>query len=119
VEVGAGLAFVSAPSALFVILLGVPLDAPGGYAFRMFGVAIFAMGLGCWLARNDSGSSAARALTISLLFYDVAFISVLLVARFSTGLSGVGLWPVVVLHTALAVSSLLCLRPEAAIRAAR
>jgi hypothetical protein len=68
VEMLAGLAFVLAPNALFVVLLGVPLDVTGVYAFRKFGAAIFAMGLACWLTRNDSGSPAASALTIALLF---------------------------------------------------
>jgi hypothetical protein len=47
VEILAGLAFASFPSGLFFILLGVPLDASGAYAFRMFGGAIFAIGLAC------------------------------------------------------------------------
>jgi hypothetical protein len=58
VEVLAGLAFLIFPSTLFFILLGVPLDASGAYAFRMFGGAIFAMGVECWLAREDSASTA-------------------------------------------------------------
>jgi len=33
VEMLADLAFVLAPNALFVVLLGVPLDVPGAYAF--------------------------------------------------------------------------------------
>ena len=110
VEVLAGLAFALFPSSLFVILLGVPLDAPGAYAFRMFGGAIFAMGFACWLARDASESPAARALIMAMLLYDAVFVALLLSARLAAGLTGIALWPTVVLHLGLAVSSLFCLR---------
>ena len=52
-EVLAGLAFLIFPSALFFILLGVPLDASGAYVFRVFGGAIFAIGSHAgWRART-------------------------------------------------------------------
>jgi len=110
VEVLAGLAFLFFPSALFVILLGVPLGASGAYAFRMFGTAISAIGIACWLAREDSASRAARALVTATAFYDVAFVTILLAARFVGGLSGIALWPTVVLHLGLAVYCLFCLK---------
>ena len=110
VEILAGLAFALFPASLFIILLGTPL-APGGlFAFRMFGAAIFAMGLACWLTRDDSESPAARGLIMAMLIYDAAFVAILLSARFGGRLSGTGLWPVVVLHSGLGISSLLCLR---------
>ena len=71
VEVLGGLAFVLAPSALSFILLGVPLETPGAYVFRMFGAAIFTIGLIGWVAREDSASTAALlhlGLAISFLF---------------------------------------------------
>jgi hypothetical protein len=112
VETLAGSAFAFFPSALFVLLLGAPLDGPGAYAFRMFGAAVFALGLACWLARDAAESPAARALIIAMLFYDVAFVMVLLFARFSEGLSGIALLPVVLLHSALGISSLFCLSKD-------
>jgi hypothetical protein len=116
VEILAGLAFAFFPSALFVILLGVPLDDPGAYAFRMFGAAIFAIGLACWLAREDSASAAARGLLTATAFYDFAFVALLLAARLVAGLSGIALWPTVLLHLGLAVSSLFCLRQGSLVR---
>ena len=110
VEILAGLAFALFPSALFLLLLGVPLDASGSYAFRMFGGAIFAIGLACWLAREDSASTAARGLVTATAFYDFVFVAILLASRFAGGLSGIALWPTVVLHSGLAVSCLFCLR---------
>jgi hypothetical protein len=110
VEVLAGLAFALTPRALFDILLGVPLDLPGAYAFRMFGAAILAIGIACWLAREDSASRAARALVVATAFYDLAFVALLVAARFVGGLSGIALWPTVVLHLGLAVACLYFLR---------
>lgn len=115
VEVLAGLAATLVPSWFFSFLLGT-LDAPAGlYAFRMFGVAIIAVGIACWLARNDNGSQAGRPLILALLLYDILFVTILLAARFGAGLSGFGLWPTVLVHLALASSSVLCLRSERAV----
>ena len=110
VEVLAGLAFLIFPSTLFFILLGVPLDAYGAYAFRMFGGAIFAIGVACWLAREESASTAARGLIAATVFYDFVFVALLLAARFVGGLSGLALWPTAVFHLGLAFFSLFCLR---------
>jgi len=115
-EVLAGLAFLIFPSALFFILLGVPLDASGAYVFRVFGGAIFAIGVACWLAREDSASTAARGLITATAFYDFVFVAILLAARLVGGLSSLALWPKVVLHLGLAFSSLFCLRQGSAVR---
>jgi riboflavin transporter FmnP len=116
VEVLAGLAFLIFPSALFFILLGVPLDASGAYVFRMFGGAIFAIGVACWLAREDSASTAARGLITATAFYDFVFVAILLAARLVGGLSSLALWPTVVLHLGLAFTSLCCLRQGSVVR---
>jgi len=113
VEIGAGVAFVAFPSTFIFLFLGQSLDTPAAVAgVRMFGVAAFALGFACWLARTDSGSQAARALVTALLVYDLAFITILLLARFEMGLSGLLLWPVAAVHTALAVFSIHCLRQD-------
>jgi riboflavin transporter FmnP len=116
VELLAGLAFALFPSRLFFILLGVPLDASGSYAFRMFGGAIFAIGVACWLSREDSASTAARGLITATALYDFVFVAILLAARFAGGLSGIALWPTVVLHLGLAISCLFCLRRDSVVR---
>lgn len=82
----------------------------GAYAFRMFGAAIFAIGIACSASREESASTAVRGLVMATAFYDIAFVAILLAARFVGGLSGVALWPTVLLHLGLAVSSLFYLR---------
>lgn len=106
-----GLALVLLPSLLVFLLLGVSLDTPvGTVVVRMTGAALLTLGIACWLARNDSKSRAATGLIAALLFYDAAVVVIFLVARLAMGLSGIALWPVVVLHLGLGVWSLLCLR---------
>jgi hypothetical protein len=115
VEIGAGLAFAFLPSWTMSILFGAQLDtAAGVLACRIIGAPIFTLGLACWLTRNDSRSPAATGLVMALLFYDIVFIVMLLIGRVSVG-SGIGLWPVVLLHSGLAICSVLCLRKDASI----
>lgn len=110
IEILAGLAFAFIPALTMSILFRAQVDSAAGvFVCRAIGVPIFTLGLACWLARNDSRSPAATGLVRALLFYDVAFIAVLLFGRLSVG-SGIGLWPAVLLHSALAIFSLLCLR---------
>jgi len=70
----------------------------------------------CWLAREDSASTAARGLIAATAFYDFVFVAILLAARLVGGLSSLALWPKVVLHLGLAFSSLFCLRQGSAVR---
>ena len=114
VELMAGLALALFPSMLVSLLLGSPLKEPAGIVVcRIAGTALLTMGIACWLARNDSQSLAATGLIFALLFYDVAAVVILISARFGVRLSGIGLWPGVVLHAGLGLWSLLCLMGNA------
>lgn len=111
VETLVGGALALFPSLLISLLLGSPLDAPAGIVVaRMAGSALLAMGIACWLARNNSESRAATGLIMALLFYDAAVVVIFLCARLGAGLWGIALWPAVVLHSGLAVWSVLCLK---------
>jgi hypothetical protein len=103
-EAGVGCALVALPSQLATILFGAPLDSPVAFTVaRVAGVALSALGLACWLARDDVGSHAARGLLGAMLLYNVAASMVLAYAGVGLGLSGVALWPTVVIHAAMAV----------------
>ncbi len=109
IEVGAGLGFAIAPALLVRILLGAPLDTPAGLLIaRLAGAALIALGTACWLARNER-NLAAGGLIVSMLFYNTAAALLLAYAGIGLRLSGIGLWPAVVLHAAMAVWCLACL----------
>jgi hypothetical protein len=77
---------------------------------RVTGAALLSIGVSCWLARNDQQSTAATGLIAALLLYNIAAVAVLVYAGMGLGLSGIGLWPAVVLHVALAVWCIASLR---------
>jgi hypothetical protein len=98
IEAGTGLSLLVVPSVVAQVLLGGTLDAPAAMTVaRVAGAALLALGVACWLSRHDG-----RALVVAMLFYNVAAVAVLTYATVGLALSGIGLWPAIVLHTALA-----------------
>lgn len=116
-EASTGMALVLAPSIPVSVLFGVGLDAPVGVIVaRIAGAALLALGLACWLVRDDNRSRSARGLIAALLLYNAAATVVLIHAGLGLKLSGIGLWPAVLLHVALALWCIACLRPTMAQR---
>ncbi|HEY0320049.1 MAG TPA: hypothetical protein VGC66_03685 [Pyrinomonadaceae bacterium] len=110
IEVGAGLALLVSPALLASILIGAPFDTSADSVVgRVAGAALLALGLACWLARNDGPSRAATGLIGSMLLYNVAAVLVLAYAGLGWRLFGVGLWPAVVFHALMVVWCLACL----------
>jgi hypothetical protein len=92
-------------------LFGTTLETPSALAVsRVAGAALLALAAACWLARNDVQSRAATGLIAAMLLYNMAVVALLTDASFRSELSGIGLWPGVVLHVAMAVWCLACLR---------
>jgi len=111
IEAATGLALLVLPSLVVSLLLGTSLDAPAALVVaRVGGAALLAIGVACWLARNDQQSRAATGLVAALLLYNIAAVAVLIYAGTGLSLSGIGLWPAVVLHAALAIWCVACLR---------
>jgi len=103
-----GIALMVAPAPPVKLLVGAAFDTTGGLIVaRVAGAALLALGLGCWLAR----SQAARGLVAAMLFYNLAALALLIYAGLGLKLSGVGLWPAVLLHLTLAVWCTACLQP--------
>lgn len=104
VEAATGLVLVTAPSLLVELLLGAaPGTAAGVTASRVAGAAILALGVACWLARENAAGGAARGLIVAMLLYNAAVVAILVLAWANQGMSGIALWPVVLAHAALAV----------------
>jgi len=112
-ETAIGLALLGVPSLVISLLLGRSLDAPAALLVaRVTGAALLSLGVACWLARNDEKSRAAVGLVTAMLLYNAAAVLVLLYASIGLALSGIGLWPAVLLHAALAVWCIACLRNQ-------
>jgi len=110
-EAATGVALLVWPAPPVLLLVGAALDTTGGpIVARVAGAALLALGLGCWLARSDARSQAARGLVGAMLLYNVVAVAVLVHASLGLKQSAVGLWPAVVLHLALAVWCMGCLR---------
>jgi hypothetical protein len=110
IEAGTGLALLVSPSEVVTLLVGSALYTPTGLTIeRWTGVAVLALGMSCWLARNDERSGAATGLVAAMLLYNAAIVALLASARIGSELGGVGFWPAIVLHTAMAVWCVACL----------
>ena len=103
-EAVTGVALMVWPAPPVWLLVGAALDTTAGLIIaRVAGAALLALGLACWLARDDGRSGAARGLVAAMLLYNTAAVAVLLYAGLGLNLSAIGLWPAVLLHLALAV----------------
>jgi hypothetical protein len=111
IEAATGLGLMAVPSVVVRLLLGSPLDtSAAGILGRVAGTALLALGVACWLARDDTQSRTARGLVVAMLMYNIVATAVLAFAGIGLGLHGVALWPAVVLHGAMAAWCVACLR---------
>ena len=118
IEAATGLGLMAVPSVVARLLLGSPLDTSAAVMLgRIAGAALLALGVACWLARDDTQSRATRGLVVAMLMYNIAATAVLAFAGIGLGLHGVALWPAVVLHAAMAIWCITTLlRTQAAAR---
>jgi len=111
IETATGLGLMAVPSVVVRLLLGSPLDTSAAAMLgRVAGAALLALGVACWLASDDTQSRTARGLVVAMLIYNIAATAFLAFAGIGLGLHGVALWPAVVLHAAMALWCLACLR---------
>ena len=91
VEAATGVALLIVPSLIGRLLLGEELSGIAIPVARVAGIALIALGITCW-----PGTPLAGMLT-----YSAAVTLYLAYLGFAGGLSGILLWPVVVLHVIL------------------
>jgi hypothetical protein len=105
---GAGL--LIAPGLVVSLLLGAALNESGAtLVARICGAALIVVGIACWSTRNEGQSPSARGLMSGLLFYNVVASALLVYGWSGLGLRGIGLWPAVLGHLALAIWTLACM----------
>ena len=110
IEAATGLALIALPAIVVRLLLGAEIFGASIPLSRVAGAALLALGVACWLARDDTQSRVARGLVVAMLIYNIAATAVLAFAGTGLGLHGIVLWPAVVLHAAMAIWCIVCLR---------
>jgi len=109
-EAVTGVALLLSPSVTVSLLIGAPADTPAGLVVtRVAGAALLALGVACWLARSDGQSRTTAGVVTAMLLYNFVAATLLAYAGLGVGLAGIGLWPAVVLHIALAGWCVACL----------
>jgi hypothetical protein len=109
-EAATGLALIAVPAIVVRLLLGAEISGASIPLGRVAGAALLALGVACWLARDDRQSRTARGLVVAMLMYNIVATAVLAFAGICLGLHGVALWPAVVLHAVMAIWCIVCLR---------
>jgi hypothetical protein len=103
-EAGTGLLLVTAPSVPLALLLGIGSAAPETLLVsRISGAALVAIGIACWRAQTDLQGAAVTGLLSGALIYDLAASVLLTYASLILKMSGIAIWPAIILHAALAV----------------
>jgi len=111
IELGAGLALLSFPSAAVALLLGAPVETPAALTVaRVAGAALLTLGAAFWLARGDTQSRAARGLVAAMVLYNLGAAIILGAAGIRSQPVGIVLWPAVVLHAAMTIWCIMSLR---------
>ena len=100
-EGSTGAALLFAPALAVSVLLGSSLAEPTGIVLgRLAGVALISLTITCWTYRNEEHN--AGGVVKSLLFYNIAAAALLVYAG-ANGFPGLAIWPVSLLHAAMAV----------------
>lgn len=102
-EAPTGLALIILPGFVVRLLLGTEISGVAVPLGRMAGVAVLALGTSCWLVSDDVTSCAAHGVVRAMVIYNVGAVGVLGAAGIQSPPAGILLWPVVILHAAMAV----------------
>ena len=90
-EAALGLVLLVYPPIVVRLLLGAEIAGAGIAVSRVAGIALIALGVACWPGPPRAG----------MLIYSAAVTLYLAYVGFAGGLSGILLWPAVVLHVIL------------------
>jgi hypothetical protein len=100
-EAVTGLGLIVAPQVVARLLLGTDVMGVSLVIARVAGIALLALGLGCWLGRNEAdGASSALS---AMLAYDLLVTLYLALVGLGTEYVGILLWPAVAVHAVLTI----------------
>ena len=109
-EVGVGLALLFAPSLVTQLLFAADITGAAIPLGRIAGILLLALSAAWWLARGDAESHAGRALLTAALIYDVGVMGICVILVIQSQYVGILLWPVIIIHMAMAVWCVAFLR---------
>ena len=110
-ETATGLCLLILPSIVLTSLLGLQQATVDTlFVGRIAGAALLAIGVACWMARNDARTPAQLGLLTGILIYNGAVSILLAYAGAVLKMVGVLLGPTVALHVILAIWLFTCLR---------
>jgi hypothetical protein len=92
-EIATGVALLIVPSIVGWLLLGEELSGIAIPVARVAGIALIALGITCWPGTP----------LVGMLTYSVAVTLYLAYVGFADGLSGILLWPAVVVHAVVTI----------------
>jgi|SRR5438876_8545283 len=110
IEAATGLALIALPAIVVRLLLDVEITGAIIPLGRVAAVALLALGVACWLARDDTQSRAARGLVSAMVLYNLGVVIILGSAGLGSQSVGIVLWPAVILHAVMAVWCVTSLR---------
>ncbi len=104
-----GLALIAIPSTIVPLLLGISFSDDNLHVVSgVTGAALVSLAVACWLSRNNGPQTTL--IIKSMLCYNILAGLILLYAALGLNLTGVGLWPAIVVHIGLAVWSIVALQ---------
>jgi len=110
IEAATGLGLIAVPAIVIRLLLNAEISGATVPLSRVAGMSLLALGVASWLASYDERSCSARGLVSAILLYDIGAALILASAGICSGFVGIALWPAVILHAAMAVWCVACLR---------
>lgn len=99
-EIATGLALLIVPALVGRLLLGAELTGVALPVARVLGIALVALGIACWPGTP----------LVGMLTYSAAVTLYLAYVGLAGGFGGMLLWPAVLLHAAMTVGCIACLR---------
>ena len=110
IEAATGLGLITVPAIAVRLLLDAEMSGATIPLGRVAGVALLALGVACWLARDDTQTRAARGLVSAMVLYNLGAVIILGSAGLGSQSVGIALWPAVILHAAMALWCVTSLR---------
>ena len=110
IEAATGLGLIAVPAIVVRLLFDAEITGASIPLARVAGVALLALGVACWLARDDTQTRAARGLVSAMVLYNLGAVIILGSAGLGSQPVGIALWPAVILHAAMGGWCVACLR---------